>query len=197
VSVSIAEPRRAPAPVIVVADDERDLVDRLRRGEAAAFDRVYARYRQRIYGFLARLAGRRDLADDLFQETFLKLATHATRLAEETDLAAWLFTVARNAWRSHLRWTLFDLDRRRALAWDEPDAPPSPHDRATATEDRRRLERALAKLSPADREVLLLVGVEGLPQDQVAGILGMKHDAVRQRVARARARLAELMQEKP
>jgi RNA polymerase sigma-70 factor (ECF subfamily) len=185
------------APKPAHPEDDRALVDGLRRADPAAFDRAYARYRHGIYGFLRRLCRRRDLADDLFQETFLKLASHATRLAEDTDLAAWLFTVARNAFRSHLRWTLVDLDRRRAVALDPPDGPESPLDRAVASEEERRLERALAALAPADREVLLLVGVEGLAQDRVAAILGIQHDAVRQRVSRARARLLEKYKESP
>ncbi len=179
-----------PAPA--QADDERALVDGLRRGEPAALDAVYRRYRPRIYGFLRRLAGRRDVAEDLFQETWLRLARHALRLAPDTDLAAWLFTVARNQYRSYRRWTLIDLDRRRAvaLAADGPRGE-TPYDRAAASEEERRLEAALAALSAADREVLLLVGVEGMAQDRVAEILGIGHDAVRQRVSRARARLSE------
>ena len=172
-------------------DDERAIVDGLRRGEAGAFDAAFRRYRPRIYGFLRRLAGRRDLADDLFQETWLKLARHALRLAPDTDLGAWLFTVARNQHRSHRRWTLVDLDRLRGAALVEHARQETPFDRAAASEDERALEAALASLSDADREILLLVGVEGMAQDRVAGVLGIRHDAVRQRVARARARLAE------
>jgi RNA polymerase sigma-70 factor (ECF subfamily) len=54
-----------------------------------------------------------------------------------------------------------------------------------------RLERALASLPPASREVLLLVGVEGFEQEQAAAMLGITYDALRQRLARARAQLAE------
>jgi RNA polymerase sigma-70 factor (ECF subfamily) len=177
----------APDP----AGDDRALLDGLRRGEAAAFDALYARLRAPLYGFLVRLAGRRDLADDLLQETFVKLATHAARLDADTDVKAWLFTVARNQYRSWRRWSLVDADRLRLLGLAAPAAATdTPEQRAQANEEERRLERALAELPAADREVLLLVAVEGLGQDQVAQVLGVRHDAVRQRVARARARLA-------
>ena len=83
-----------------------ECVRALRNGDAAAFDAAYALYHRRIYDFLYRLSGRRDLAEDLFQETFIKLARHATTLREDTELGAWLFTVARNAYRSHRRWVL-------------------------------------------------------------------------------------------
>src|SRR5947207_3349764 len=69
-----------------VEADRTELLDGLRRGDAAAFDRVYARYRDRIYGFLRRLTGGdRPLTDDLFQETFLKLARAAEILGVRHD----------------------------------------------------------------------------------------------------------------
>jgi RNA polymerase sigma-70 factor (ECF subfamily) len=172
---------------------ERPLVAGLRRGETPAFDAVYAKYRARVHGFLLRLAGRRDVAEDLFQETWLKLARTAPRLAEDTDLAAWLFTVARNAWVSHRRWSMLDVSRLVAL---EDDALPTARStdaetRADAARSVERLEKALASLPPASREVLLLVGVEGFDQEQAAAMLGITYDALRQRLARARAQLAE------
>jgi RNA polymerase sigma-70 factor (ECF subfamily) len=172
---------------------ERPLVDALRRGETAAFDAVYAKYRGRIYGFLLRLSRRADVAEDLFQETFLKLARNADRLAEDTDLAAWLFTVARNAWVSHRRWSMLDLSRLVAIEDDvlPPASAADPDARADAARVMERLERALESLPLASREVLLLVGVEGFEQDEVARMLGIQYDALRQRLARARAQLAE------
>ena len=160
----------------------------LKRGEAQAFDAVYARYHARSYQFLYRLAGRRDLAEDLFQETWLKLARHATTLRPDTDLAAWLFTVARNAYRSHRRGVLIDLDRRRQA--EPPEAQPSA-DRVV--EARRELGRALDSLSDGDKEVLLLVAVDGMEQEQAAAVLGIGYDALRQRLARARANLSAKM----
>jgi RNA polymerase sigma-70 factor (ECF subfamily) len=164
---------------------ESEWVERLRRGEAQALDAVYAHYHARIYQFLFRLAGRRDLAEDLFQETWLKLARHAVTLRPDTDLAAWLFTVARNAYRSHRRWVLIDLERRKQL--EPPDAGPSA-DRVV--EARREVLRALERLSDSDKEVLLLVAVDGLEQEQAAAVLGIGYDALRQRLSRARANLS-------
>jgi RNA polymerase sigma-70 factor (ECF subfamily) len=172
---------------------EKPLVDALRRGEAAAFDAIYARYRGRVHGFLLRLTGRRDVTEDLFQETWLKLARSAPRLREDTDLAAWLFTVARNAWVSHRRWSMLDVSRLVALDGDALPAGPAvdAEARADAARSVERLEQALALLPRASREVLLLVGIEGFDQEQAAAILGITYDALRQRLARARAQLAE------
>jgi RNA polymerase sigma-70 factor (ECF subfamily) len=170
---------------------EKVIVDGLRRGERGAFDAAYDRHRARVFGFLLRLARRRDVAEDLLQETWLRLARAAPSLAEDTDLAAWLFTVARNQFVSWRRWAALDLSRLVTMG-DEPiaSAEPSPADATDATRSMARLEAALGSLPAAQREVLLLVGVEGFDQEQAAEILGVRYDALRQRLSRARAELA-------
>src|SRR5690348_227615 len=80
--------------------NDRAIVSGLRRGDPLALDCAFALYKDRLFRFLVRLGGRRDLAEDLLQETFLQLARNALRLLPDTDLGAWLFTVARNAWRA-------------------------------------------------------------------------------------------------
>ncbi len=180
-----------------VATTDRALVEGLRRGDGVSFDRVYSAYNGRIYAFLLRLSGRRDTAEDLAQETWMKLAKAAPTLREDTTLAALLFTIARNAFLSHRRWAMLDLSRLVVVGLETvsaaaPDgAPDEAHERARAI---RLLERALGELSVASREVLLLVGVEGLEQEEVARILGVSYDASRKRLSRARAELAEKMQ---
>jgi RNA polymerase sigma-70 factor (ECF subfamily) len=173
---------------------EAQLVAALRRGDAAAFDEAYARHRDRVFNFLYRLCGRRDLAEDLFQETFLKLARHALRLDEDTDLGAWLYTVARNHWRSHQRWSLVDAQRVFGLA-REPRPDPHPESRSVARDEIERLERALARLPPASREVIVMVAIEGIAQDRAAQLLAIAPDALRQRLSRARAQLAKALED--
>jgi RNA polymerase sigma-70 factor (ECF subfamily) len=167
---------------------DREWVQALKRAEAGAFDAVYAAYHARLYNYLYRLAGRA-AAEDLCQETWMKLARHATRLRDDTDLGAWLFTVARNAWLSHKRWLLVDAGRKHGVAVEPALAPPGPEHAADARRRLDALERALASLPLPYREVLLLVSVEGLDQAQAAGVLGLSYDALRQRLARARALL--------
>ncbi|HEY7375277.1 MAG TPA: sigma-70 family RNA polymerase sigma factor [Polyangia bacterium] len=167
------------------------LVDRLRRGERAAFRDLYARFAQPSFGFLVRLAGRRDAAEDLHQEVWLSVATHAARLEPDTDLAAWIFTIARNRFRSARRHAAADAAAPASdpAALDARGAGPAASDDPGC----RDLERALASLPEIHREVLLLAGVEGLDAKQLAGVLAISHDAARQRLARARAALAEAL----
>ena len=174
---------------------DRELVARLRARDAAAFDALYARYAGRLWSFLRRLATRADVAEDLFQDTWLGVARAAPTLAEDTDLDAWLFTVARNRFRSHLRWRAFDRVRQALVATTPAPRPRPPDEEAEARADVRRLERALAGLAPAHREVLLLAGTEDFDGRQLAEILGVGHDAVRKRLSRAREELARRLED--
>jgi RNA polymerase sigma-70 factor (ECF subfamily) len=181
-----------PVPV-----PDPELVDRLRRGDVRAFDRVYAEYHPRIFSFLLRLSGRRDTAEDLAQDTWLKLARAASTMREDTMLAPFLFTIARNAFISHRRWAALDLSRLVTFGLEAMTSvvpmptPEAQHENARAI---ALLEAALQQIPVASREVLLLVGVEGLEQDEVARMLGLSYDALRQRLSRARAQLASKME---
>jgi RNA polymerase sigma factor (sigma-70 family) len=178
----------------VAPPSEAETLAGLRRGDEACFAVVYERFRGPLYGFLRRAVRRDDVAEDLFQETFMALARAAPGLRPDTDIAAWLFTVARNAFRSHLRWARLDLSRWVAFCDDVcPTPAPGPEAAAAQTRLVSAVEAALTRLPAAHREVLLLVGVEGLDQSQVAAVLGISYPALRKRLARARAALAELL----
>lgn len=170
------------------------LVLLLQRGDPAAFGKVYEAYGPRIFRFLARLCGRKELAEDLYQETWIKLALHARRLEEDTDLGAWLYTVARNLARSERRGQT-SRPVTEELGVDAPYAGASPFEWASATETQKRLELALRDLATPLREVLLLVVVEDVEHERAAAILDLTPEALRQRLSRARAKLAEALDE--
>jgi RNA polymerase sigma factor (sigma-70 family) len=170
-----------------------EFVERLRKGRPEAYREAVRLHGDLIYGFLLRLTGRSDVADDLFQETWIALARSAVDLAPDTHLERWLLTVARNAWRSHRRWAWVDVSR---WAVEEVQADmacegPSPEDELEASRTARELDRALGSLRDKDREVLLLCGMEGLDTAEVASMLGLSSEALRQRLSRARKALAD------
>jgi RNA polymerase sigma factor (sigma-70 family) len=84
-------------------DTELALVEQLRRGDENAFDSVYDAYNLRLFTFLLRLTRRHHTAEDLLEETWLRLVKHARRLRPDTRLGPWLFTVARNLHVSYVR----------------------------------------------------------------------------------------------
>ena len=168
----------------------------LRAGDSGAFDIVYHAYRTRLYGFLLRLTRDAALAQDLSQETWLRLAANAGRLAADTQLQAWLFRVARNLFVSQRRWLIVQEACLSALRLARaPNALPTPLEQACVDARALALERALGALAVRDREVLLLVTVEGLNANEVATIVGTSHAAVRKRLSRARAALARALEE--
>jgi len=176
---------------------ERDLVDRLRRADGAAFDSVYAAFRAPIFGFLARLSGRRDLAEELLQETFVRLAARATTLRDDTRLGAWLYTVARNLFLSHARMTALDAERIDRAGLADPARPATPFEEAAANQTQLALERALAGLPASYREVLLLVAVDKMEPSEAAQVVGVSPETLRQRLSRARTMMKEALADRP
>ncbi len=163
----------------------------LRLRDSRGFDLAYQAYAARLHGFLRRLSGRRELADDLFQQAFLRLAERGPDLRPDSDLGAWLFAVARNAYYDFLR-SLPEAGPPEAL-----EALSSPSSDVEARLLMGDVERALAALRPEDRELLLLVGVEGLDRATVAGMLSIDPVTLRQRIARARSRLLSELERAP
>lgn len=172
--------------------DDAALVAGIRSGDTAAFDRAYELYRPRLFAFLLRVSRRRAIAEDLLDETWLRLVAHAGSLRPDTRLAPWLFTVARNLYWTHRRSSLLEESAASELLtlWPAPEAWPSPFDLAAAGELEQRLEHALAGLPPQQREVLLLVGYEGLTPAEAAAVCRVTPETMRQRLSRARAALS-------
>jgi len=173
-------------------DAELRLVEGLRRGEESAFDAVYEDYRPRLFSFVLRMVGRREAAEELAQEAWMRLAAKAGSLRADTRLGPWLFAVARNLCLSYWRTRGiegFADTAPRALERVTVDAP-SPERSAESGEGVARLEAALAGLPPRYREALLLVGVEGMAPGEAAGVCGLTPEAMRKRLERARDLLA-------
>ncbi len=174
-------------------DPDIDLA-RLRALDAATFDLAFTAYAPRLNAWLRRLGASPVVAEELVQEAFVRLVRHAARLAPDTRLGAWLYTVTRNLWRSHRRWSW--LDGARILEWADTAARPrdtSPAEHAAAGRLLEAAERAVRALPVAQREVFLLVVVEGLDPTEAASVLGIQPEAARQRLARARRTLEEVL----
>jgi RNA polymerase sigma-70 factor (ECF subfamily) len=174
-------------------ETERLLVTRLRDGDTTAFDEVYDVYRARVFAFLLRMSRSRTVAEDLLDETWLRLVQYASTLRPDTRFGPWLFTVARNLYWSHRRASLIEESRAPELIglWPSPESWPSPFDLAAADELERRVEIALSGLPAHYREVLLMVATEGLTPGEAAAACGISPEALRQRLSRGRTALAE------
>jgi RNA polymerase sigma-70 factor (ECF subfamily) len=182
--------------VNVERETELTLVERLRQGDTGAFDAVYAAFNPRLFTFLLRLSRRRDIAEDLLEETWLRLVKHAPRLRADTRLGPWLFTVARNLHVSFNRSRVLEDAAASLIAlWPYSLERSSPFEAAAASELERRIEQALAAMPAASREVLLLVGVAGLDHADAAEVCGITPEALRQRLHRARETLSKALEQ--
>jgi RNA polymerase sigma-70 factor (ECF subfamily) len=180
----------------VERNTELALVKRLRRGDPDAFDDVYAAFNTRLLTFLVRQSRRRDVAEDLLEETWMRLVKHAQRLRPDTRLGPWLFTVARNLHVSYNRSRMLEDSAATSLMalWPISLERSSPFESAAASELERRIERALGTMPGALREVLLLVAVAGLDHSDAADICGITPEALRQRLHRARQTLSRMLE---
>ena len=168
---------------------EAALVDRARRGDVDAFERLYQLHAGRVYALCLRLAGEPVEARELVQDTFIHAWEALPRFRGESSLTTWLHRIAVNALLERRR-----RDRRRtarvSLVEDEDDvegAPSAggfvaPTDVATAID----LERAIAALPPGVRRAFVLHEVEGYTHEEMAGMTGLATGTLRAQLHRAR-----------
>jgi RNA polymerase sigma-70 factor (ECF subfamily) len=173
------------------------VVSRLRAGDATAFDEIYDVFNHRLLSFLSRMTKNRSVAEDLVEETWLRLVMGGDELDADTRLGPWLFTVARNLYISYCRSRAREhsCTADLILLWPR-ELPRSPFDLASLGEFEQRLEAAIASLPPVYREVLLLVGVEQLRPVDAAKVCGISPESLRQRLSRARRLISELLLDK-
>lgn len=179
-------------------DPGAELIARHLRGEPQAFAELVALYRAPVFGFLVRGGLAPDVADDVFQDTFLRVHQHARTFSPERSFRVWLFTIAHNLVRSHHRKRLV---RRILVDWwagppgderafDPPEPGPGPADTALTREALRLVERSLAALPEGPRQALILTQVEGLKLTEAADVLGVPLATVKTWVHRGRKELA-------
>ncbi len=147
----------------------------------AAFEQLVRAYQQHVWRFLRRLLGDATVAEDVAQETFLRVFRRLPTFTFEAKFSTWVFQVARNAGIDELR----SRGRRKRLASVLP--PPGPS--TAPPEARAEIEAALASLPVDLREAVVLVEVLGLRYHEVARVLGVPEGTVKSRMFSARSRL--------
>ena len=192
----------APAAAMELrAPAETEFIERLRRGEAAAFDELVAERSGEIYGLLFRLTENSEEARDLTQETFLRAFQSIGRFRGEADLRTWIYRIAINQARNRWRWwrrrhkdSTVSLDATQgqsnqtviatlAESSDNPEQQTLAHERELA------LRSALQKVGRAYRETVVLRDIEGFTYEEIATTLGINVGTVKSRLARGRQEL--------
>lgn len=175
---------KSPEPV-----PDTDLARRAREGEARAFEELVRRHASLAIAAALRVTRDFALAEDAAQEAFWKAYRALSRYREEEHFGAWIRKIS-------VRCAL-DLVRRRRPEVGIESAAGRLVDAQEEKrhEDRNRLQRALARLSPLDREIVLGLSAEGRSVAEVASELSMTNIAVRVRAHRARRKLVRLLTE--
>jgi RNA polymerase sigma-70 factor (ECF subfamily) len=167
----------------------------LKRHDAELVDRLIVQYQHRLMRYLLFLTGDREMAEDLFQETWMKVLTRGSQYNGAARFDTWLFTVARNL--------LIDLRRKRTMASLEdlctgeedefafqiPSGEPNPFDHYRSREEAQRIGAALLLLDPLHREVLALRFHEELSLEEIATVTRTPLSTVKSRLYRGMAAL--------
>ncbi|HEX8140147.1 MAG TPA: sigma-70 family RNA polymerase sigma factor [Pyrinomonadaceae bacterium] len=190
------------APSEARAGGDAQFVERLRAGEAAAFDRLVEERSGEVYALLYRLTEDAEEARDLTQETFLRAFQHIARFRGDADLKTWIYRIAINQARNRWRWwrrrrrdqtVSLDIEggeRQEPLSASLPDHGRRDPEQETLSRERERaLRRALQTLSRPFREAVILRDVEGLSYEEIAATLEISIGTVKSRLSRARLEL--------
>lgn len=166
-------------------------------GDQAAFQRLYARHKGRLYAFLLRSLGRRDAADDCFQETWIRAIGAIGRWRPEARFPTWLLQIAHNLAVDRLR------RQRPLLSIDDDDGPApvlvdggrhaDPAAALEALQEGRRLRTAIAALPPEQRMALLLRLDAELSLEEIAQVTGAGRETVKSRLRYAMDKLREAL----
>ena len=182
---------------------DAELIRRCARGDEAAYRELVARLEKPLVAFIRRFVGEESLAEDLFQETFVRVVRTLGSFRPEASLTTWIFTIARNLCLDHLKAKKRhrevsmdagdggdrDVDFREALR--SPDAEPAKL--AEGTEEGARLRAAIAELAAPKREALILRVYSDLSYAEIARITDAPVGTVKFRVHDAIQELAKKM----
>lgn len=171
-------------------DEERLLVVRAQRGDGQAFAAVVERYWDRLYRWLYHLTHDQHTAEDLTQETFLKVYVHLDKFQAGSNLRAWVYRIAHNLFANQRR----KASRSRQQFPEElADPTEGPVEEILSREDMQQLARAVGRLPSEFRAAFLLRVEEDLSFRQIAETLGITEETARWRVFKARQKLLSVL----
>jgi len=183
-------------------DHDRELVDRVIKGDYYAFELLVEKHQGRIYRHLRKMVRDYDVAEDLLQETFLSAYKGLTRFSGNSSFATWLFRIATNAALMFLRKHKPDsiqyddelkLRARADHAPASPEFADTPLELLLSDEGRRTIEKAIDELPLMYRTVLMLRDVEGFSVREVSKITDSSVSAIKSRLHRARHSVREAL----
>ena len=177
----------------------------VKAGDEESFDLLLHKYRSPLLNFLGRMVHDRATAEDLAQETFVKVLNALDSYRPEFKFSSWIFKIANNAAIDHLRRRQLDTlsldgaphattpDRVEATALQVAGGGESPLDELEARELGSAIERAIGRLRPEYRACIILRHIEDRPYEEIAAILDLPLGTVKTYIHRARAELKDAL----
>lgn len=185
------------------SDSDEDLLVRLRDGERQVFGTLVKRYERELYGYLRRYLGSDDLAEDVFQNTFIQIFRKIGLYEPGRPARPWIYAVATNQAIDALRKRQRQSEERGSsasreedgsprLLWDALAAPDAnPADQVDLDEQRLRVRQAVDRLPDSLKQVVLLAYFQGLKYKEVAEILNIPVGTVKSRLHTAIVQLSQ------
>lgn len=172
--------------------EEKDLICRAARGDAEAFRQLVEAYQTPAYRLAARMCGP-DSAEDVTQEAFLAAWRALPEFRGDCRFSTWLYRLVSNAAIDFLRREKKHRDTGDVDDLELPDGGPSPQEQAERSDTRDAVRRALDRLSPEHRQVLLLRFMQELDYGEIARALNVSEGTVKSRINRAKSKLREVL----
>ncbi len=175
--------------LMTMETEEAQIAQGLRRRDPEVLDALIEQYQHRLLRYLAHMTHNQATAEDLFQETWIRVLEKGHQYDGKSRFSTWLMTIAHNVAIDHLRKKVpHSLDEMRDTEDAVPFEPvangPSPYDNAAASEDKQRIKAALDTLSPIFREVLVLRFQEQMKLEEIAKLVGIPLATVKTRLYR-------------
>lgn len=173
---------------------ERDSLEKLKRGDPAAFEKVLLEFEKPIFGYISGMVNQRQTAEDLTQEVFIKLYKNLKKIDLEKSFKSWLYKIATN---TVYDWLKADKRRGEIFSIDEEDGFETIDGRQSYQniESGLSLEQGLAKIKPVYRTVLLLFYYEGFSYQEISSTLSIPLNTVKTYLKRGKEALGEQIKE--
>jgi RNA polymerase sigma-70 factor (ECF subfamily) len=179
-----------------------ELIQKARAGDDAAYNQVVAAYRKRILGTISRLIGRPEDVEDVGQEVFLRLYFSLDQLRTPEVFEPWLYRLTVNASYDYLRKQrrrgearMADLSEQQVMLADAAAGGKQTSEDQRKAQLKEQVEALLGAVSAEDRILLTLKEVEGLSLKELEKIYGVKENALKVRLFRARQRVLKMFAE--
>jgi RNA polymerase sigma-70 factor (ECF subfamily) len=184
---------------------DHEVVQRARAGHEDAYRELLRRYQRPVFSLIYRMVRDREMAEDLAQETFVKVLNALDSYRPEFKFSSWIFKIANNAAIDHLRRRQLDTlsldgapqattpERVEATALQVAGGGESPLDELQARELGSAIEQAIGKLRPEYQACIILRHIEDRPYEEIAEILDLPLGTVKTYIHRARAELKDAL----